>query len=488
MSDEPNGLGSGQLTTIDCIAQSLAVGPIFSAAAVGSVVAALSGGVGSFVIVLVTVGFLGLGWTISEFAKRYSGAGTLYEYVAHSLGKRPAVLTSGLYILAIGGLVAAAAIYFGISAHAFFDAHLSISPPWWVWALTFIAITYVVNILGVQISVRTQLTVLLLSLVPFAVVSLIMIVNGGAGGSRSLASFNPSNSQGSIFKGILFAIGMFVGVELAAALGEETANPKHSIPRAVMTSILAVAGFYVLTQWVGQVGFAKVDDWAAGGYGALADGRGHHWLAVLIELAVLLDLLAVGIGMTIAVARGLFTLARDGMLPKPLAATNRQHIPAVATTVVSGTIALAILVALTIYGTGALLASDNSVVFPEKAFQAFLVAGTLGGFLVCICYALVALGALAKFATKRPIDLIAALVGLATCVLGIAAQFVEGTAPTGDAKWGIWLGLLAIGACVVWITDFLLHAVPAVGPVRGLVVTDTRGAVSISRAGAFHLG
>ena len=46
---------------------------------------------------MVTVGFLGLGWTISEFAKRYSGAGTLYEYVAHSLGKRPAVLTSALY-------------------------------------------------------------------------------------------------------------------------------------------------------------------------------------------------------------------------------------------------------------------------------------------------------------------------------------------------------------------------------------------------------
>jgi amino acid transporter len=254
-------------------------------------------------------------------------------------------------------------------------------------------------------------------LVPFAVLSLIVIVNGGADGSRSLASFNPSNSQGSIFKGIIFAIGMFVGVELAAALGEETANPRHSIPRAVMTSILAVAGFYVLTQWVGHVGFAKLDDWAAGGYGALADGRGHHWLAVLIGLAVLLDLIAIGIGMTVAVARGVFTLARDGMLPKRLATTNDRKIPAAATMLVSGAIAVAVLIALSTYGTGALLASDNSVVFPEKSFQAFLVASTLGGFLVCICYAFVALGALVKFATKRPIDLIAALLGLATCLL-----------------------------------------------------------------------
>ena len=80
MSDELGRLMSGQLTTSDCIAQSLAgVGPIFSAAALGSVVAVLSGGVGPFVIMIVAVGFLGLGWTISEFAKRYSGAGTLYE-------------------------------------------------------------------------------------------------------------------------------------------------------------------------------------------------------------------------------------------------------------------------------------------------------------------------------------------------------------------------------------------------------------------------
>ena len=452
MPNEPGRLASGQLTTVDCVAQSLAgVGPIFSAAALGSVVAVLSGGVGSFVIVLVTVGFLGLGWTISEFAKRYSGAGTLYEYVAHSLGKRPAVLTSGLHILAIGGGVAGLAIYFGIGARAFFDAHLGIGLPWWVWALAFVAITYVINVQGVQISVRTQLTVLILSLVPFAVLSLIVIVNGGAGGSRSLSSFNPSNAQGSIFKGMLFAILLFVGIELAAALGEETADPQRSIPRAVMTAILIVAGFYLLMQWVGHVCFATVDDWAAGGYGALARGRGHDRLALLIDVAVLLNLLAVGIGATVALTRGCFTLARDGLLPMPLATTNHRQLPAVATTVVSSILALAILIALAVYGTGPLLAADGSVALSEKAFQAFLVAITIAGFLVCICYALVALGALVTFAPKKPIDLIAALLGLTTCVLGIAAQFVEGTAPTGDATWGIWLGLIGIGACVVWI-------------------------------------
>ena len=190
-----------------------------------------------------------------------------------------------------------------------------------------------------------------------------------------------------------------------------------------------------LAHTVGRmVGFASISDWVEGGYGALAEGRGYRQLAVRIELAVFLDLLAIGMGMTVATARGLFKLARDNMLPKRLAGTNRRSIPDVATFVVSTSTTAAILVSLAIYGTAAHLTPDNSVVFRECASQSFLVAATFGSFLVCICYGLVAVGALAKFSIGRPIDLIAALLGLTICVLGVAAQFTEGTAPTGDAR------------------------------------------------------
>jgi hypothetical protein len=84
----------------------------------------------------------------------------------------------------------------------------------------------------------------------------------------------------------------------------------------------------------------------------------------------------------------------------------------------------------------------NSSVFPALEAQ-----------LPCICYALVALGALATFATNKPIDLAAALVGLATCMLGVVSQFVEGAAPTGDAQWGIWLGLIGISASMLWVAS-----------------------------------
>ena len=80
-------LAHGKLTTIDCVAQSLAVGPIFSAAAIGAILAALSGGVSPFVVILTTIGILGIGYCVAEFAKRYSGSGTVYEFIAHSLAR-----------------------------------------------------------------------------------------------------------------------------------------------------------------------------------------------------------------------------------------------------------------------------------------------------------------------------------------------------------------------------------------------------------------
>ena len=212
-------LAHGKLTTIDCVSQSLAVGPIFSAAAIGAILAALSGGVSPFVVVLTTVGILGIGYCVSEFAKRYSGSGTVYEFIAHSLGKKPAIFTAGAYhfaALALGG--PGIGIIVGIQAHLFFDAHMGIDLPWWVWGLFFSAVIMMVNIVGVQVSVRTQLTIIGLSLVPFIILIVAILADGGPNGI-SLDSFNPSNvvAPGSVFKGLLFAILMFVGFELAAA-------------------------------------------------------------------------------------------------------------------------------------------------------------------------------------------------------------------------------------------------------------------------------
>jgi amino acid transporter len=452
MTDTANRLGSKNLSTVDCVAQSLAVGPVLSAVLLGSILAGLAGGVGPITLVFTVIGILGIGWTVSEFAKRYAGTGTVYEFIAHSLGKRAAVFAAGIYHLAVIALAAIGVpIVGGQLARQFFDSHMGINIPWWIWTLVIIAIIYVLNTQGIQTSIRAQLGVILFSLAPLAILSVKVVIDGGVSGNN-FKSFNPGNvaEGGSIFKGLLFAILMFIGFELAAALGEETKDPKKSIPKAVIATILIVFAIYLITQYVLSIG--------SGGdippyFEAMGKAYVGNWLQIWIELGLILDVLAVGIGFCLAGSRGVFTLARDGMLPKGLARLNAKEQPIRGNQILAGAGVLFTLLTLAKYGTSALLDDKGVQVFPvrEEAFWAFLICARLGGLIICLVYLMLCLGALKTFATKKPLDLVAALIGVVISVLGIASSFITGTKPAGDEKWGVTLSVVVVVLIAGWV-------------------------------------
>jgi len=471
------GHSGGKLRTIDCIAQSLAVGPIFSAAVIGFILADLSGGVGPFVIILTTVGILGLGYLISELAKRFSGTGTVYEYVAHTLGKKPAVFSAGAYHLAAISLYTGIPIIGSIFIKSFLATHMNYDPPWWLAALAVLVFTIGVNLIGVQVSVRTQLLIIIASLVPFLILAVAIILEGGTTGNTA-SVFNPDSiaEGGSVFKGLLFAILMFVGFELAAALGEETERPQRSIPIAIIATILICGAFYALTQYVGTVGSGGLDALPFD-FAVLGETYVDRWLSVLIELAIILDILAVGIGFTAATSRGLFTLARDGLLPSRLAAVNRKDVPSAATYAVGALGLAVIIIGLLVYGTAVPTDASGAIIGPPDVFNEFTVTSTIGAFVICIVYVLVALGGITYFAFRDnvPGAVLAGVVGLITAGAGVAAQFIDGTAPVGDALWGRHLGLVLLAVVLVWL-------------IANLVARPARVAAAGDRALRYDLG
>lgn len=445
MSADTPRLAQGQLSTIDCIAQSLAVGPVFSGALLGGILALLSGGVGPFVIVLTVIGVLGLGRIVSEFAKRFSGTGTVYEFIARSLGQRAAVFAAGVYHLAATALAGPGiAIIGGLLARDFFNAHMGIDWPWWVWALIVTAIIFEVNVVGVKISMKAQLVLIAASVLPFVILFVKVLFDGP--GENSVDSFNPSNvaEGGSVFKGVLFAILMFVGFELSAALGEETKDPKKSIPRAVLTTIAIIGAFYIMTQYTLAIG-GGLD------FAPLAEAELSRFFSIWIELAILLDIIAVGIGFQLAAARGVFSMARDGVLPKALARTNAKQLPIAGSITVLAVAVITTLIALAKYGTDLVDPAGPDFTFNSKVFfGGFLGTTVIGGMLICLVYVLVCVGALKLFATKKPLDLVAAVIGLATCAGGIAAQFIEGTKPAPEYEWGRTLGIALAVLVGIW--------------------------------------
>src|SRR5207253_2337201 len=95
---------------------------------------------------------------------------------------------------------------------------------------------------------------------------------------------------------------IFVGFETAANLAEETSQPKRQIPRAVLLSVAIVSVFYLIGSYTQVAGFhfsletfSTPDVFLAPVF-ALGGQYSSTGTVRLLELIVLLDMMAVGIG------------------------------------------------------------------------------------------------------------------------------------------------------------------------------------------------
>src|SRR3982750_1906788 len=209
-------LGERRLSTIHAIGPSLAIGPIFSAGLLSGLVASVAGFNTPASVLLGSIGALCLGYVISVYARRYHGAGAIYEYVVHGGHRDVGVISAGLYALGLlflggGGVF----IAIGFLTQGFFTAHWSaIGVDWWIWGAIGLAITAGLNHFGVRIAIQGVLTLAFIAAIPFLLLAVGLIAKGGAAGNTADV-FNPdTTSWNSVFNGILFAVTLFIGFEV----------------------------------------------------------------------------------------------------------------------------------------------------------------------------------------------------------------------------------------------------------------------------------
>ncbi|MET8980033.1 APC family permease [Streptomyces sp. NPDC004539] len=352
---------TGSLTLTDVVAQSVGfMGPVFSVSVLlpmlVGVTTATGNGAGAAAplsVLLGTVGMLAIGWIAATYARRIRAAGSLYNYVTEGLGTRVGAAAGYVYYLGVLLLGAGIAVLIGGTLHDDLKAEFGFDAvPAWGWQLVILAVLAAVVHIGVQVSVKVQLALALVSMGVLAVFFVYVIVKVGDG--NSLTAFKPSSSaQGwsGIAFSVIYGVLLFTGFESAANLAEETADPKRSIPRAVLISLVASAVFFLLGCYAQIAGFhfdvAAVAENAGAPLVVLASpgAYGTTWVARLVELVILLDMLAVYIGVSVAVTRGVLTMARDGWLPKPLTKVSaRRGTPVGGTLIVCGLYLVAILV------------------------------------------------------------------------------------------------------------------------------------------------
>jgi len=447
-------LGERRLTTIHAIGQSLAIGPMFSAGVLTGLIASVAGFSTPLSVLLGSIGAICLGYVVSLFARRYSGAGALYEYLVRGAHPSVGVFGAGLYgvgVLFLGG--GGVFIINGILANSFFAVHLHVDIAWWILGLAVLVIATGLNHLGVRIAVRGVLVLSAISLVPFLILAITIIAKGGDAGN-TLSAFGTSHSSvNSVFHGILFAVTLFIGFEAAASIGEEAREPHRAIPVALIGSVALAGVFFLLVTYAGSIGFGvhgASTSWpaAASPMGTLAQRYVGSWLSTLVDLVVLLDSISVALAFTVAGSRVFFTLSRDGLLPRFIGRTSRHQTPLGGNLVilVAGIIAMIL---------GGITRLGNLVKLPNN-LEAFQISATIGSFLVEAVYAFVAIAAFALIwksfdGIGRAWRLVVAVLGLATPVLAYYGSLHPFPGYPSD------LGLIIAGGCAVLVAVWFAY-------------------------------
>ena len=115
------------------VAQALAIGPMFSVALILGGVSRPDIGAGwnaTLAVLLAGIGVLAIAYTISLYARKYAGAGAVYEYLTHGAHPWVGVFTAGFFF--VGALfLGGGGIYLGLSVldrRLLEDAHLRQRP------------------------------------------------------------------------------------------------------------------------------------------------------------------------------------------------------------------------------------------------------------------------------------------------------------------------------------------------------------------------
>jgi amino acid transporter len=328
---------------------------------------------------------------MTGLARHLPSAGGFYTYVSQGIGPRWGFITGWLYAIMVTIVPAALAAFTGGVLHDELSSKYGFGLPWWVYALVILGVCFGCAYRGIVISIRFLVVMSMFEILVGLSLALTGVFHPGKGGVN-VSGFNPFHigSSSGFFLAIVLSIFAFTGFESAAAVGEESRDPKRLVPRAISGSLILIGAFYVVCAWGLQVG------WGTSNLSALASSptapafvlADRLWSggSIIVLIALVNSGLGVCIACTTSSTRTLFGMARTGALPSPLARVSRSFGTPITAVYLQSAAAIAICLA---------------VGLPLGDYNLFNLLGTTGTFVYIPIFILVNVAAFKFFRDKH---------------------------------------------------------------------------------------
>jgi APA family basic amino acid/polyamine antiporter len=274
----------------------------------------------------------------AQLAAQYPTSGGTYVYGRERLGEWWGFVAGWGFVVGKTASIAAMALAF-----AAYLVPLPWQKPVAVAAILALA---TVNYHGVTRTARLTRIIVTVVLASLAIVLAVLLVGGRGGGAE--VDFVPSPSLPGVLQSAALLFFAFAGYARIATMGEEVADPRRTIPRAVVIAFAIVVPLYGLTAvaLLRTLGADTLATSTAPLRAAVDAAQAPGWLVVLVVGAAVLATLGALLALIAGVGRTTLAMARNGDLPRPLAAVHETYaVPHVAevtvAVVVSGLVVVA---------------------------------------------------------------------------------------------------------------------------------------------------
>ncbi|MDZ7920509.1 APC family permease [Rhodoferax sp.] len=296
------------------------------------------------ILLLFSVGY-------AAMSHQVTNSGAFFAYIGRGMGLHFGVGSAFVSLLAY--------LAIHLSIFGFFGGLMAEQVgvlPWWGWSLVAWAAVTWLSLRSVDVGAHVLGLLMGLELLSLVVTAAAIFLQGGPEGLNFAASFSPANIlagglAGSAGIALAFAFASFVGFEATAIYGEESIDPKRTVPLATYVAVVLITILFAFTSFavVTGLGAGKLMDHVAelssvdgtplvNPANVLFTLAGQYvggWLATMMKGLVLSSLFAAMLAFQNSAARYLFALGRGGTLPAALANVNARGAPSVGSIIVS---------------------------------------------------------------------------------------------------------------------------------------------------------
>lgn len=293
------------------------------------------------------------GLSYAEVASTLPSSGSVYSYTYASVGELAAWVVGWCLILDYGVGVAAVSVGWA----EYLNAGLQQAFGWQIpdslssapqqggilnlpAALLVLVMAAVVSF-GVQESARVNSLLVLLKL---ALIAMVLVITFSGFESANLTPFAPLG-----IAGVLAAAGKLVfayaGFDAAAVAGAEAKNPRKAVPIAILGALSLITVLYTLVALAAVAARPWQEFDGTGGEAVLAtlvvEVSGNPWTSEIISVGAIIAIISVVLALLYTLSRIIYTMSKDGLLPKVLGVVSpKRRTPVVATWSLAGLLAL----------------------------------------------------------------------------------------------------------------------------------------------------